>query len=315
VTSLVFQRLLLGILTLCAASVLVFAGTEVLPGDVATAILGQSATPETVAAIREQLRLDRPAPIRYVVWLSHMVRGEWGRSLTTDRPVAAIIPGWLRNTLVLAALTALVSVPIALALGLFSAAHPDGVLDRIVSVSSLVGVSLPEFFTGSLLVLIFAVTFRFLPAVSSVSEFTSTLQNLRSLVLPIMTLTLAVLAHMTRMTRAAILDVMRSPYAEMAILKGVPQKRIILRHALPNALGPIINVIALNLGYLVSGVVVVEAVFAYPGLGRLIIDAVSFRDIPLVQAATMIFCIFYIGVNLLADLLVLITNPRLRKKR
>lgn len=312
--SILVRRLLLGIVTLWAASVLVFAGTEILPGDVATAILGQSATEETVKAIREELNLDRPAPVRYVEWLSNMLQGEMGNSLSTGRSVASIIPDWLGNTLLLAALTALVAVPISIFLGLISAAYPDGPLDRMISISSLVGVSLPEFFTGSLLVLIFAVIFQLLPAVSSVSEFTSTAQKFRVLILPILTLTIAVLAHMTRMTRAAILEVLRSPYVEMAILKGVPKGRIIMRHALPNALGPIINVIALNLGYLVSGVVIVEAVFAYPGLGRLIIDAVSFRDIPLVQGAAMIFCLFYIGVNLLADLLVLITNPRLRAK-
>ena len=312
--SILVRRLLLGIVTLWAASVLVFAGTEILPGDVATAILGQSATEETVKAIREELHLDRSAPVRYVEWLSNMLQGEMGNSLSTGRSVVSIIPDWLGNTLLLAVLTALVAVPISIFLGLISAAYPDGPLDRMISISSLVGVSLPEFFTGSLLVLIFAVIFQLLPAVSSVSEFTSTAQKFRVLILPILTLTIAVLAHMTRMTRAAILEVLRSSYVEMAILKGVPKGRIIMRHALRNAMGPIINVIALNLGYLVSGVVVVEAVFAYPGLGRLIVDAVSFRDIPLVQGASMIFCLFYIGVNLLADLLVLITNPRLRVK-
>jgi peptide/nickel transport system permease protein len=165
------------------------------------------------------------------------------------------------------------------------------------------------------LVFIFAVSLQLLPAVSSVSDFTTTTQHMRVLVLPVLTLTISILAHMTRMTRTAILDVLRTTYVEMAILKGVPKKRIIVRHALPNSLGPIINVIAINLGYLISGVVVVEAIFAYPGLGRLVIDAVSFRDIPLVQGAAMIFCAFYIGINLLADLLVLITNPRLRIKK
>ncbi|MCF6245895.1 MAG: ABC transporter permease [Desulfobacula sp.] len=309
------RRFLLGIVTLWVASILVFAGTEILPGDVASAILGQSATPETIAAIRQQLRLDRPAPVRYVVWLSHIVRGELGNSLTTGRAVSGIISDSLKNTVVLAALTAFFAVPLSLGLGLLSAAYPDSLLDRGISISSLVGISLPEFFTGTLLVLVFAVTFHLLPAVSVVSEFSSFMHKFRALVLPILTLTLAVLAHMTRMTRAAILDTLGSHYVEMAILKGVPRSRIILRHALPNALGPIINVIAINIGFLASGVVVVESVFAYPGLGRLIIDAVSFRDIPLVQGTAMIFCVFYIGVNLLADLLVLTTNPRLWDKK
>jgi peptide/nickel transport system permease protein len=312
--SLLIRRLSSGIVTLWAASVLVFAATEVLPGDVASAILGPSATTETVAAIREQLHLDRPAPVRYMTWLSHMMRGDWGESFTTGRSVASIISDSLGNTLVLASLTALVAVPISLVLGLLSAAYTDTLFDRSISIVSLVGISLPEFFTGSLLVLIFAVTFRLLPAVSAVSEFSSFMQKLYMLILPILTLTIAVLGYMTRMTRAAILDVLGSSFVEMAILKGVPKNRIIIRHALPNALGPVINVIAINLGYLVSGVIVVESVFAYPGLGRLIIDAVSFRDIPLVQGTAMTFCIFYIAVNLLADLLVLATNPRLRDK-
>lgn len=311
---LLVKRLLLGIVTLWAASVLVFAGTEILPGDVALAILGQDVTPETVAAIRHQLQLDRPAHVRYIVWLSHIVSGKLGNSLTSGRAVSGIISDSLKNTLVLAGLTAVFAVPLSLALGLLCAAYPDSFLDRSVSISSLVGVSLPEFFTGALLVLIFAVTLHLLPAVSMVSEFFSFFQKFRALLLPVLTLTLVVLAHMTRMTRAAILGVLGSSYVEMAILKGVPKRRIILRHALPNALGPIINVIALNLGFLISGVVIVESVFAYPGLGRLIIDAVFFRDIPLVQGTAMVFCIFYIGINLLADMLVLATNPRLWDK-
>lgn len=310
--SLLFRRFVLGIATIWAASVLVFAGTEVLPGDVATAVLGQSATPETVAAIREELNLDRPAAVRYIEWLFGLLHGEMGNSLSTGRSVASIIRDWLGNTLLLALLTALIAVPISLTLGLISAAFPDSPVDRTISVISLVGVSLPEFFTGVLLVLIFAVYLQLLPAVSSVSDFTTTTQHMRVLILPVLTLTISVLAHMTRMTRTAILDVLRTDYVEMAILKGVSKRRIIVRHALPNSLGPIINVIAINLGYLISGVVVVEAIFAYPGLGRLVIDAVSFRDIPLVQGTAMIFCVFYIGINLLADLLVLITNPRLR---
>jgi peptide/nickel transport system permease protein len=312
--SLVIRRLLFGVLTIWASSVLVFAGTELLPGDVATAILGQNATSETVEALREQLGLDRPPVERYFVWLSNLIRLDLGRSLASERLVVSLVGAWLWNTLKLALVTALVAVPISVTLGLLSATRPDGLFDRSISVSSLVAISVPEFFTASLLVLIFAVTWRVLPAVSYMPEFASTQEIFRAMVLPVVTLTLAVLSHMTRMTRAAILNVLRSSYVEMAILTGVPRSRIILRHALPNALGPIINVIALNLGYMVSGVVVVEAIFAYPGLGRLLIDAVAYRDIPMVQAVAMIFCAFYIVVNLLADLLILITSPRLRAK-
>ncbi len=313
--SLISRRFLVGLITLWAASVLVFAGTEVLPGDVATAILGQSRTPESVAALREQLQLDRPAPERYFNWLGNLLQGDLGVSLISGRPVAGVIKGWLVNTLILAACTALVAVPLSFALGLLSAAYPDSTLDRFISISTLMMVSVPEFLTATILILLFAVQFNLLPATSHISGDASTTDLLRALVLPMATLTIAALAHMTRMTRAAILDVMRSPYVEMAVLKGVPKRLIIIRHALPNALGPIANVIAIVLGYLVSGVVIVEAVFSYPGLGRLILDSVGFRDMPMVQALAMIFCAFYIGVNLLADVIVLLTNPRLREQQ
>ena len=313
--TLVFRRILVGLITLWAASILVFAGTEVLPGDVATAILGQSRTPESVAALREQLQLDRPAPERYFNWLGNLLQGDLGVSLISGRPVAGVIKGWLVNTLILAACTALVAVPLSFALGLLAAAYPDSTLDRFISISTLMMVSVPEFLTATILILLFAVQFNLLPATSHISGDAPTTELLRALVLPMATLTIAALAHMTRMTRAAILDVMRSPYVEMAVLKGVPKRLIIIRHALPNALGPIANVIAIVLGYLVSGVVIVEAVFSYPGLGRLILDSVGFRDMPMVQALAMIFCAFYIGVNLLADVIVLLTNPRLREQQ
>lgn len=313
--TLVFRRFFVGLITLWAASVLVFSGTEVLPGDVATAILGQSKTPESVAALREKLQLDRPAPERYVNWLAKLLQGDLGESLISGRPVADVIKGWLVNTLILAACTALVAIPLSFALGLLAAAYPDSTLDRAISISTLMMVSVPEFLTATILILLFAVNFNLLPATSHISGDATFTELLRALVLPMATLTIAALAHMTRMTRAAILDVMRSPYVEMAVLKGVPKRLIIIRHALPNALGPIANVIAIVLGYLVSGVVIVEAVFAYPGLGRLILDSVAYRDMPMVQALAMIFCAFYIGVNLLADIVVLLTNPRLREQQ
>ena len=307
------QRVLAGILTLLVASVLVFAGTEVLPGDVATALLGQTKTPEAVAALREQFHLDQPAPLRYLQWLGSLLQGDLGISLVSGRPVADVIQGWLTNTVILAACTAFIAVPIAVALGLLSAIYPESHLDRTISVSTLLVVSIPEFLIASILVLVFAVHFRLLPATSFISGSATAGDFLRALILPVATLGIASLAHITRMTRAAILDVLRTPYVEMAILKGVPKRRIIFRHALPNALGPIVNVIALVLGYLVSGVVIVEAVFAYPGLGRLILDSIQYRDMPMIGSITMIFCGFYIGVNLLADTLVLLTNPRLRE--
>ncbi len=308
---LIVRRLLVGLLTLWAASVLVFVGTELLPGDAATAYLGQEKTPEAVAALRAKLGLDKPAPIRYFIWLTNFLQGEMGNSLVSGKPVSGVIASWVKNTFILAGFTALIAIPLSLALGLLSAAYPNSLLDRTISVSSLMVVSVPEFLTASVLVILMAVNLQLLPATSHLSAGSSGLDLLRALILPMTTLTIASLAYMTRMTRAAIMNVLRAPYVEMAVLKGVPKSRIIVLHALPNALGPIVNVIALVLGYLVSGVVVVETIFAYPGMGRLLLDSVGLRDLPMVQSLTLIFCGFYISINLIADILALLTNPRL----
>ena len=308
----VLRRLGLGIVTLWVVSILVFVGTEILPGDVAEAILGQSATPEAVAAIRAQLDLDRPAPIRYFEWLANILRGDLGTSLAANLPISSLITERLENTLILAGLTAAFSIPLALAMGLAAAMFPGGRVDRLVTISTLFLLSVPEFFIAATLVLIFAVHLQWLPAITYVTEYESIWQLVKSMALPILTLTTSVVAHMARMTRAAVINVMTSPYIEMAILKGVPRARIVLRHALLNAVGPVVNVVALNLAYLVSGVVIVETVFAYPGLAKLMVDAVSRRDMPLVQACAMIFCTAYILFILVADVLAILANPRLR---
>ena len=308
----VLRRLGLGVVTLWVVSMLVFAGTEILPGDVAEAILGQSATPEAVAAIRAQLDLDRPALVRYFEWLANMLHGNLGKSLSANLPISELISDRLQNTLILASLTAAFSIPIALAMGLAAAMFPGGRVDRLVTISTLFLLSVPEFFIAATLVLIFAVHLQWVPAITYVTEYESVWQLVKSMALPILTLTTSVVAHMARMTRAAVINVMTSPYIEMAILKGVPRARIVLRHALLNAVGPVVNVVALNLAYLVSGVVIVETVFAYPGLAKLMVDAVSRRDMPLVQACAMIFCTAYILFILVADVLALLANPRLR---
>jgi len=305
----------MGLVTLWVVSVLVFAGTEILPGDVAEAILGQSATPEAVAAIREQLNLDRPAVVRYLDWLSNILRGDLGTSLAANLPISEMISGRLKNTLILAALTAALAVPLSLAMGLAAAMFPGGRVDRFVTVSTLFLLSVPEFFIAATLVLIFAVHLQWVPAITYATEYDSVWQLAKSLALPILTLTTSVIAHMARMTRAAIINVMTSPYIEMAILKGVPRWRIVLRHALLNAVGPVVNVVALNLAYLIGGVTIVETVFSYPGLARLMVDAVSRRDMPLVQACAMIFCSAYILLILIADLLAIFANPRLRHSK
>ena len=293
-------------------SVLVFASTEILPGDVAEAILGRMATPEAVAAIRERLGLERPAYIRYFDWLISLLTGQLGTSLGSGREITDLMGERLWNTVRLASITAVIVVPLAILLGLISAMKAGSALDRFISVSTLCVISVPEFFVASLLVFFIAVKLHLLPALPTIGADQSFLGMLRSLALPIMTLTFAVLSHMTRMTRNAILNVLSSPYIEMAILKGVPRSQIILFHAFPNAFSPIINVIALNLAYLISGVVIVETMFAYPGLARLMVDAVATRDIPLIQACGMVFCITYVGLNMLADILAILSNPRLR---
>lgn len=311
----VLRRLGLGVVTLWVVSLLVFAGTEILPGDVAQAILGQSATPEAVAAIRAQLNLDRPAPVRYFEWLGNLLRGDLGMSLSANMEISTMVSERLQNTLMLAALTAAFSIPLALSMGLAAAMFPGGRVDRLVTISTLFLLSVPEFFIAATLVLIFAVHLQWLPAITYVTEYESVWQLVKSLALPILTLTTSVVAHMARMTRAAIINVMTAPYIEMAILKGVPRGRIVLRHALFNAVGPVVNVVALNLAYLVSGVVIVETVFAYPGLAKLMVDAVSRRDMPLVQACAMIFCTAYILFILIADVLAILANPRLRQPK
>jgi len=309
---LIIRRLLLGLVTMWVVSLMVFGTTEVLPGDVATAVLGQSATPEALKAIREELGLDRPALIRYIEWLGDLATGDLGKSLATGRQVTELINERLGKTLILATMTAALAVPLAIFLGLISAVFPGSFIDRGISTGTLALVSVPEFFIASLLVLIFAVILNWLPAISYITADQSLLKMLRNLTLPILTLTASIMAHMTRMTRTAVLNVTSSSYIEMAILKGVPRLQIVLRHALLNALSPIFNVVALNMAYLISGVVIVETVFAYPGIAKLMVDAVSTRDIPLVQACAMLFCGTYVGLNLLADLFSILSNPRLR---
>ncbi|WP_259779441.1 ABC transporter permease [Aestuariispira ectoiniformans] len=306
------QRLALGILLLLAISVVIFAGTELLPGDVAQTILGQSATDEAVANIRAALGLDQPAYIRYFEWLGGIFQGDLGMSLANNQPIGEMIAGRLENTLFLAMWAAIVSVPLAVLLGMIAVHYRNGFIDKLISMSTLGAISLPEFFIGYLFVLFFAINTNWLPSISSVYEGMPFGERMQAIVLPCGTLTLVVLAHMMRMTRAAILNVMSSPYVETAELKGLSPFKIIVRHAFPNAISPIINVVVLNLAYLVVGVVVVEVVFVYPGLGQLMVDHVAKRDIPVVQACGLIFAATYILLNMTADILSIISNPRLR---
>jgi peptide/nickel transport system permease protein len=314
-TRLLAERAALGLLTLLAVSALLFFGTNLLPGDVATALLGQEATPEALHNIRVALGLDQPAWLRYLHWLGGAVHGDFGTSLTSARSVAAQVLPRLGNTLLLAALAALVSVPVAVGLGLLSAMREGGVLDRLIGMLSLVTISVPEFFVGYVLTLVFAVQLGWLPSLAVMHGGMSLAERLAAIALPVATLVIVVLAHMLRMTRSALLSVMSAPYIEMAFLKGLSRSTVVLRHALPNAAAPIIAVVALNLGYLVVGVVVVEAVFVYPGAGQLMVDAVSKRDLPVVQACGLVFAATYVALNTMADMLAIVVNPRLRQPR
>ena len=308
------QRLLFGVLTLLIISIVIFGATELLPGDLARALLGQSATPETLAALREQLGLNEPAYIRYFNWLGAALQGDFGVSMANKRPIADLISSRLGNTLFLALYAAAMSVPLSLLLGVLAALWRNSLFDRTANALALSAISFPEFFVAYILVFWLAQA-GFFPSMSNVNATTGFAERLYLCFLPALTLTLVVTAHMMRMTRAAIINLMAQPYIEMARLKGMSPLRVILRHALPNALAPIINVVALNLAYLITGVVVVEVVFVYPGLGQLMVDAVSNRDIAVVQAIALIFAAAYVLLNLAADVLSTLSNPRLLHAR
>ena len=312
------RRIAAGVVTLLVVSILIFIGTSVLPGDVANIILGQMATPESLAALRAKLGVDQPAHLRYFLWLGNFLTGDLGISKagsgfgTIGTPISEMLAPRLWNTLRLAGAVAVIAVPISMSLGLLAAMHPGTRLDRMVTFGTLSLISVPEFLVATFLVLVVAVHLGWLPATAYMSGNETGWKLVRALAMPTLTLVIVASSQIMRMTRATVLNVMSSPYIEMAILKGVPRARIILRHALLNAVGPIVNVIALNLAYLVSGVVIVETVFAYPGLAKLMIDAVQTRDLPLVQACAMIFCATYIMLIFIADMASILSNPRLR---
>lgn len=312
ILKLIAQRLALGILLLFAVSVLIFAGTQLLPGDVAQAVLGQSATPEALANLRAELGLNEPSYIRYFDWLGGALTGDLGTALSNGQDISEALGKRLSNTLFLAMWAAIISVPLAILLGLVAVQHRNGFIDKLISATTLTSISLPEFFIGYLLVYFVAVELQWFPSVSTVYDGMGFADRMSAIALPCATLTLVVLAHMMRMTRAAILNVMQSAYIETAELKGLSPFRIILRHAFPNAIAPIVNVVMLNLAFLVVGVVVVEVIFVYPGMGQYLVDHVSKRDIPVVQACGMIFAAVYISLNIVADIVAIVANPRLR---
>lgn len=310
ILAVVAKRLMLGLLTLFIVSLLIFFAVQLLPGDTAQALLGQYSTPEALAALRRELRLELPAYIRYFDWISALLQGDLGKSLSSNRSVADLLAQRLPNTLFLASLAAAISVPLSLLLGILSALYRDKAFDRCANFLALSAISLPEFFVAYILILVLAVSHPWFPPLSIIGPETPFADRVYRTVLPAATLTFATVAHMMRMTRASIVNLLASPYVEMARLKGIKPHRIIVHHALPNALGPIANVVALNLAFLVVGVVVVETVFVYPGLGQLFVDSVSKRDLPVVQIVCLIFASTYILLNLAADIIAAVTNPR-----
>lgn len=319
----IIQRLLLGLITLFFVSLIIFSAVEFLPGDFTQAILGQAATEETVAAFRLELGLDQPAYIRYFDWVGALLQGDLGTSFSgrnssgadRSRDVVDLIAPRLWNTLFLAGMAAIIAVPLALILGITAALYRNSFYDRSVNALTLTTISFPEFFLAYVLILFFASLWPIFPSLANVNADTSLADRIYKCVLPAMTLTLVIVAHMMRMTRAALINLLASPYIEMSQLKGLSKAKVILRHALPNAWAPIATVIAFNLAYLVVGVVVVEVVFVYPGIGQLMVDAVTTRDIPVVQACALIFATTYIVLNLIADIIGIITNPRLLHPR
>lgn len=326
VLAIIVKRLLLGIVTMFMVSILIFCAVNLLPGDFAEAILGQGATPEAVAAIREDLGLNKPFITRYIDWLGGAVRGDFGTSFaqanfgafagtgSTDNfnSVAQQLAPRFYNTMFLAGVTAIFAVPVSLFIGVLAALYRNSIFDRVANISTLSAISSPEFFLAYVLILILAVLNPLLPSLSNIHEGMDLADRLKLTLLPALTLTLVVSAHMMRMTRASIINLLASPFIEMARLKGLSPFRVILFHAFPNALAPIINVVALNLAFLITGVVVVEAVFVYPGIGQLFVDSVKIRDIPVVQACCLVFAAAYILLNLTADIMAIISNPRLR---
>lgn len=309
----ILTRLALGVLSLLAVSVLIFIATEILPGDVASAVLGQGATPETLAAFRIELGLDRPAYVRYFEWFFNAIQGDLGQSMTNKREILPELMKKFKNTLFLAGVAALIAVPISVGLGIIAAINEGKWQDRWSNIISLATISVPEFFIAYILILVFAVQLRWFPSLSTVFDGMSVGEKLYKIALPALTLTMLVAAHMLRMTRSSVLAIMSQPYIEMAFLKGLPRSRVILKHALPNAAAPIISVIALNLAYLIVGVVVIEVVFVYPGVGQYMVDGVTKRDLPVVQACGLIFAATFIILNTVADILAILANPRLRK--
>ncbi|MFN0116581.1 MAG: ABC transporter permease [Paracoccaceae bacterium] len=312
VLKLVVQRAALGLLLLLAVSAVIFLGVEALPGDTAQAILGQQATPEALANLREKMGLNDPPLTRYLGWLGGVLTGDFGKALSNDADIGQAILQRLGNTLFLAGCAAAIAVPLSILLGLVAARHVGRWPDKVISGITLSTISLPEFVAAYFVIYVLTQLIPVFQPVAMVFPGMSFWAKLNAIALPVIVLVLVVLAHMMRMTRAAILNVMQSAYIETAELKGLSPMTVIWRHAFPNAIAPVVSVVMLNLAYLVVGVVVVEVVFGYNALGQYLVDHVTKRDLPVVQAVGLIFAAVYIGLNAAADIIAILANPRLR---
>ncbi|MEZ5833085.1 MAG: ABC transporter permease [Dongiaceae bacterium] len=309
---LVAGRILFSIVTLLIVSLIVFGVLEVLPGDVATRILGRDATPEALNLLRAKLGLNDPAPLRYLHWLGGLLSGDLGQSLVSSRPVTEILGPRIYNTVLLSAYAFLLYLPLTLLPALIQAIRRDRPVDHGLSVITLVLLSVPDFLLATILLFTFVVLVPILPAISLVDHSSSALDYLRAMTLPALTLAIVMAVYAVRMLRDNLIEVLDSDYVRMAELKGLSAKRVLLRHALPNALVPTLNITALNLAYLVGGVVVVEKVFSYPGFGSLLVDSLQLRDLPVIETTVMIAALVYVGANLVADIAAVLLNPRLR---
>ena len=324
IISTLFKRIGLGIISLFFVTLIIFSSVNLLPGDFVESVLGQSRTEESVKIFRKELGLDKPYHVRYVNWLTSAIQGDLGSTFSgrnatyanqpqqnTARSVSSLLKPRLFNTFFLAAMTAIIAIPLSLILGITAALFRNSIYDRTVNASALTTISMPEFFVAYILIIYLASINQFFPSLSNVTSSTPFFERIYLSVLPALTLTLVTVAHMMRMTRASIINLLSSPYIEMARLKGISKTQVIIKHALPNAWAPIANIIAFNLAYLIVGVVVVEVVFVYPGIGQLMVDSVIKRDIPVVQGCALVFAVTYILLNLIADVISIITNPRL----
>ena len=312
ILKLILSRIATGLLTLLAVSFIIFVATEILPGDVAARALGRFATEEAKQIFRQQLHLDRPIPERYLTWLGGVVRGQFGKSIVNQIDVNSVVGPKLAHTFVLAAYALVLYVPMSLLLATFAAVFRDRPVDTAISLLTLVGLSIPEFALATLLLIAFAVSVPIFPVLSVIALARTPVEVVRALTLPAVTLAVAMSVYAIRMLRDNLIEVLDSEYVRMAALKGVPWYRVILWHALPNALGPALNVTALNLAYLIGGVVVVERVFSYDGIGSLLVESVFLRDAPLIEATALVVSAVYILANLFADVTAMLLNPRLR---